>query len=127
MTGQLTAAINLCDEIVAERWRQLKKWGPQSWPDGTGGWGVSAAIAQLNCDRAAEDGSLTWRHILEEEFYEALDETEYQPLRTELLQLAAVCLAWVEDLDNRAGDRARVKHPLEQLAANAELPEVGPA
>lgn len=111
MSGQLSAAIALTDEVVAERWRQLKKFGEQHLPDGTGGYDVSAAVAKLNCDRATEDGTVTWRHVLEEEYFEAITERQWERLRPELIQIAAVCLSWIEDGDQR------------QLAANAEQSE----
>lgn len=89
--------------VVAERYRQLRKWGVQHHPDGTGsGYDKHFAHATRNaCNVAARDGSLTWRHILAEEVYEAFAESEYEPLRNELIQVAAVALAWVEDLDSR--------------------------
>jgi hypothetical protein len=42
---------------------------------------------------------VTWAHILTEEFYEALAEADPEKLREELVQVAAVAVAWVECLD----------------------------
>lgn len=92
------------DDIEAERMRQLAKWGRQDWPDGTSH--TAESIAQANtlkaiCDVATKDGRLTWRHILREEVAEALAETDWIALRKELIQVAAVCAAWVEAGDDR--------------------------
>lgn len=102
-------------DVVAERWRQLKKWGPQSHPDGTGlkGSTLRANLARERCQKAHDDGVGTWEHILSEKVFEAFAESEYTSLRKELIEVATVALAWVEDLDNRAGVPA---HPLDELA-----------
>ena len=55
----------------------------------------------LRCDEAAKSGTLTWRHILLEEVFEALAESDPAKLRTESIQSAAVIAAWVEDIDSR--------------------------
>ncbi|WP_063803523.1 endonuclease VII domain-containing protein [Streptomyces silvensis] len=92
------------EEIDAERQRQIAKFGDQHHPDGTGltldqlAW---AEEARERCQQAAADGSLSWAHILEEEVAEALAEADPARLREEILQVAAVCAAWVHDLDTR--------------------------
>jgi hypothetical protein len=97
------ATIGVLEEVVAERIRQDAKWGQQTHPDGTHpGYGLKADAAKLHCDRKAKDGSLTWSDILAEEFWEALAETDPTKLRAELLQVAAVAAAWVEDVDRRS-------------------------
>lgn len=93
-------------DIADERVAQVEKFGDQSHlPDGTALWGdqnfVMARRAQLQTDEAAKDGSLTWAHILTEEYWEALAETDPQKLRAELIQVAAVAVAWVEAIDRR--------------------------
>jgi hypothetical protein len=60
--------------------------------------------------KAAERGTLTWRHVLAEEFFEALAEHDPLRLRDELVQVAAVCLRWIEDIDLGA-DRPTVIPP----------------
>ena len=110
----LAPAQNICDrDLITERWRQLRKWGHESHPDGTGGYlsDIAANAYRAECEANFAAGTGTWRHILLEEVYEALAEAERGPLRNELVQVAAVCLAWIEDLDNRAGDRAAVLDP----------------
>jgi hypothetical protein len=105
--------IRVFDDVLGERHRQLVKWGPQRHDTGTGLPGDRGLSDwyRRDCDAAAAVGDLTWRHILLEEVYEALAETEREPLRRELVQAAAVIFAIIEDLDNRAGDRATVVDP----------------
>lgn len=99
----VTAAL---DEVAAERVRQDAKWGEQNHPDGT-----RPTIPTLNareqaiheCDYAHRNGTGTWRHILEEEVAEAFAESDPVKLRAELVQVAAVAVAWVEAIDRRAG------------------------
>jgi hypothetical protein len=97
-------------ETADERIRQVTKWGVQTRPDGTGG-GITADLARITkhvTDAAAADGSLTWRHILDEEVLEAFAETDQDKLRTELIQVAAVAISWVEDIDRKAeAERSR--------------------
>jgi hypothetical protein len=93
------------EAIFNERLAQDEKWGPeQTHPDGTGLWGDAdkADAARAACEDAAVDGSLTWRDILCEEFNEALAESDPAALRAELIQVAAVCAGWVQDIDRRA-------------------------
>lgn len=112
-------AVDVLMAVMAERERQDAKWGEQNHPDGTGGWCVldggallrapltggdrryEAEEAQADCDLAAREGRLTWRHILLEEVYEALAEDDPARLRAELVQVAAVASAWVEAIDRR--------------------------
>lgn len=90
-------------EIDRERERQIDKWGPQSHPDGTGGPRLMRAseFARILCEAAFADDKGTWAHILTEEFFEAMAEADPEKLRTELIQVAAVAVAWVEDIDRR--------------------------
>lgn len=91
-------------DITEERERQDAKWGEQNHPDGTGGT-TMVMLADLRrdvADRAAKAGALTWKHILAEEVYEAFAESDVDKLRTELIQVAAVAVGWVEALDRRA-------------------------
>ncbi|MEU4947683.1 hypothetical protein [Streptomyces lavendulae] len=104
------------EEVDAERGRQLQKFGDQRHPDGTGPsttvWAPPlpadrfAAAARTRCQRAAERGDLTWLHVLNEEVAEALAESDPAKLRAELVQVAAVCAAWVSDIDRRPAAEA---------------------
>jgi len=90
-------------EVAAERNAQDEKWGQQNHPDGTGGEyrAVMAEMARLRCQDAARAGAVGWMHILDEEVGEAFAETDSAKLRAELVQVAAVAVAWVEAIDRR--------------------------
>jgi hypothetical protein len=109
-------------EVSAERKSQDAKWGEQNHPDGTDvnwvdeirpalGWvGYSPAahatsLARNDTNKAARRGDLTWLKILREEVAEAFAETDPAKLREELVQVAAVAVAWVGAIDRR-GDTA---------------------
>ena len=110
-------------ELAEERTRQAAKHGDQSHlPDGTGAalWlsmdddyirrhGIRrdnlAAWAKARTDEASQasgDGSITFEHILTEEWAEAIAESDPVALRAELVQVAAVAVQWVEAIDLRA-------------------------
>jgi len=91
-------------DIYDERSRQDEKWGEQNHPDGTndGAQDIERAdAARIRADLAARGGTLTWRHILDEEVQEAFAEVHPARLRAELIQVAAVATAWVEHIDRR--------------------------
>lgn len=93
-------------DIGEERERQYDKWGPQHHPDGTADTPHNRDLrdrARRYCDRQAARGPEynTWGNILTEEFFEAMAEVDPARLRKELIQVAAVVGAWVEDLDSR--------------------------
>jgi predicted house-cleaning noncanonical NTP pyrophosphatase (MazG superfamily) len=91
-------------DITAERAAQDRMWGVQEFPDGTGpAFAGAADKAKDDCADAWSRGELTWRHVLAEEFYEALAETDPEPLRNELVQTAAVAVKWIQSLDRRNG------------------------
>lgn len=94
---------DFAEAIDAERSRQIAKFGDQRHPDGTGltGDDERANSARHMCQAMAERGEVTWRDILWEEVAEALAESDSAKLRAELIQVAAVCAAWVSDLDRR--------------------------
>lgn len=107
---------DILGEIAAERGRQVEKWGVQHHPDSTGGevehafgmarylpgWVNLARSMKARCDRLHHLGRDTWEAILTEEFCEAMAESDPARLREELVQVAAVAVAWIEDIDSRA-------------------------
>lgn len=99
--------------IARERERQKKKFPDETQlglPDGTGEkyrWVANKSRAA--CDEAAAAGSLEWRHILAEEFGEAMAESDPALLRKELIEVAAVCVKWIEALDRRSAKTWEVK------------------
>lgn len=105
MTDEHYEAIaQINEEIVAERVRQEEKFPDQvDLPDGTGAEhsATVAKIARAACDEAHKAGRVTWRHILCEEYAEAVAEVDRVKLRAELIQVAAVCVKWIEWIDKR--------------------------
>lgn len=109
-------------ELHRERAAQDAKWGEQNYPDGTGPKTVPlhqivrgpanivgdthfafglALQAKGDTDRAAKAGTLTFRQVFLEEVFEAIAEEDPDHLRTELIQVAAVAVEWVEAIDRR--------------------------
>lgn len=103
----VNASARVLEELAQERWRQDKKWGEQNHPDGTGPQGFHVHVAgvadryRTECQAAAQAGVVTYRHIFLEEVWEAMAEQDPAKLRTELVQAAAVAVAWVEAIDRR--------------------------
>jgi hypothetical protein len=95
-------------EVGEERDRQDAKWGEQNHKDGTGGRGsdVQAQALRKLCDERFAKGEGAWTDILMEEIAEAWAEEDPARLRAELIQVAAVAVAWVECIDRRAQARS---------------------
>lgn len=109
MKGGSTGQAVVIDHILGERDRQDEKWGPApdnflDRPDGTGEHRAkdAAFLAQEMTDQAARAGLLTWALILNEEFREALAESDPEKLYVELIQVAAVAVAWAETIKARS-------------------------
>jgi hypothetical protein len=98
-----TAYSRVYGDIARERNRQEAKWGEQNHPDGTGGPGRAeqARIDTLECQRQFAEKTGTWLDILQEEVSEAFAEKDPAALRGELVQVAAVVVAWIEAIDRR--------------------------
>lgn len=97
----LTQAI--LDKVHTERFAQDKKWGERNHPDGTGDWWNGFRdTARKICENKAEAGQLTWLDILREEVFEAFAESDPEKLETELVQVAAVAVAWLEAIRRRS-------------------------
>lgn len=109
-------------EVDAERGRQDAKFGPQSWPNGTGRIGdrIRADAARAGCDVAAMRGDVTWRHIFYEEVREALAETDPAKIRAELIQALAVAVHWIEDIDAKAEERAEYEAEAAAAASQSD-------
>lgn len=92
-------------EVDNQLHAQIEKWGVQDHPDGTQEDEDYADLAELSkayCEKVRSEGKMTWAHIIDEELAEALAEPAgSKNLRTELIQVAAVAVAWVENLDRR--------------------------
>jgi hypothetical protein len=105
-------------EVARERDAQEAKHGDQSHlPDGTGPDRILsmrraediAHWAKARCKAASQneggDGSITFEHILTEEWAEAVAESDPAKLRAELIQVIAVGVQWVEAIDRRPAQR----------------------
>jgi hypothetical protein len=111
---------DVLNEVDQELWAQDEKWGEQNHPNGTGSHttpvaeivrGKGNAIvnkhyafglalqAKSATDEHAKAGTLSYADILVEEIFEALAEEDPAKLRTELVQCAAVAVAWIEKID----------------------------
>lgn len=115
-------------EIVDERHRQDAKWGEQNHPDGTGPNGQRAQLNSMvnreyadyrrrKCQADFVDGYGSWAHILEEEVAEAYAAATVADLRGELIQVAAVAVAWVEAIDRRGGGHPDAPQAAESVRA----------
>jgi hypothetical protein len=109
-------------DISAERVKQDAKWGEQNHPSVdtvlasrvvydaqrmTEEYEIpSEARAKFLCDENFRRGVGTWAHIAVEELSEAVSAEGDEVRRGELVQLAAVVVAWIECIDRRvAGER----------------------
>jgi len=102
--ARIEKMLDVLDQVSIERRRQEEIHGDQSLlPNGTARirhW--EANNAKDRCDRHTAAGTLTFSHILAEEFHEAMCETDPARLREELIQVAAVAVKWIEAIDSRA-------------------------
>jgi hypothetical protein len=96
-------------DVTRERHYQNGRWGEQNHPHGTGS-NLDRSMAdyiRACCKQYAAAGTLTWRHILDEEVAEAYAETDPAKLRAELVQVAATAANWVEAIDREQTYAAR--------------------
>ncbi|MCZ2837171.1 hypothetical protein [Modestobacter sp. VKM Ac-2985] len=123
-------ATNVIEELLAERARQDAKWGEQNHPDLRPGlahylglpaghtpdvvdvadyYGLPTSDeAKILTDTTAAEGNGSWVAIATEELAEALEAFalgDELAGRAEVVQLAAVCIQWVQAIDRRAGAR----------------------
>lgn len=106
-----TGTFKVLDAIYNERKRQDEKWGPVQdhpdvHPDPNYAYDLEPAeYYKGQTDRHAREGNINYLDILLEEVAEAADEAKAgnrDALRTELIQVAAVAVKWVEILDRQA-------------------------
>jgi hypothetical protein len=97
-----TAAV--LDEVAAELRRAEAKFPDQHLPDGGGDprWAELRDAQRAKTDRKLADGTATWLDVVLEETYEAFAETDPMLLRAELVQVAAMAIRWINDIDQRA-------------------------
>jgi hypothetical protein len=104
--------IEVAVEGIRERAAQDIRWGESSHPDVPAGvkfpcafFGIPTAdAARLHCETAFRTGSGSNAHILLEEVCEAIEEAHNpERLRAELVQVMAVAMKWIEQIDRRQG------------------------
>jgi hypothetical protein len=111
----------IAGEIATERWRQDEQYGSQrDMSDGTGHphWMLMRDYKQAYNTYALIANCTTWQDVLEEEVYEAFAETDPEKIEAELLQVAAVCVAWIEGIRHRSGKILKVSE-------NTGIPFIG--
>lgn len=94
-------------KIDAERDRQHKMWGEQNHPnfsDNIQNWLPKAWEAQRVCEDAFKNGKGSWGHILFEEVAETYEAKSEEHLKEEIIQVMAVCEAWLESIDRNHVD-----------------------
>ena len=108
-------------EVIRERQRQTMKYGDNSDLEDGSGPGTCWLLPFTNaCASTIEDklradyidyeedaGKPTWVHLIREEVAEAFQERDPKRLAAELIQVAALCVSWVEKIDAR-GEYKRV-------------------
>ncbi len=107
---QIDAVRRVLRDVQHERERQHNKWGEQRWPFGGN---IDATHvgktkrhqlelqAKAQVKMADSLGTLTWEDILLEEFCEAAAAETERELELELIQLAGVACAIIEDIRRR--------------------------
>jgi hypothetical protein len=105
-------------DVYAERVRQEERYGHvnDKFRDGTGPlaqWLPGEAEGHLTATDIQEvfrldyekfeasAGLPTWMHLVREEVAEAFQESDPERLDEELIQVAALCVSWVERIRNR--------------------------
>lgn len=100
---------DVINDIIKERTRQDERWGIQHHSDESSDYfawqsfpKTSDGMRWLN-DKRVDTCQLAWDGILYEELVEAFEELGISQvnLRKELIEVAAVCVAWVQDIDSR--------------------------
>lgn len=92
------------EEVAQERRSQETRWGQQNLPDGTGNYlryTLHADNQRMIVETRIGNGTLSYSDILLEEVAEAVECTDATQLRAELVQVAAVAVAWIECIDRR--------------------------
>lgn len=108
----------IAEDVLRECDRQVELWGVQHRPAFTHFDAIEHAetfstamdtdLAKGLCDFKMNDGTASWNDIILEEFMEARDEAMFgneDALRVELVQLAAVIISSIQDLDRRTSER----------------------
>lgn len=105
MTDLNSQARDIAIEVVREMQEAVSKHGaqldlPMFHPFGHDM--PTGALAKIVCQRRSGHGEVTWGDIFLEEAAEAFDEIDdMTALRAELIQVAAMAMAWIRALDHQ--------------------------
>lgn len=131
-TGWESASKRVLSAVLAERWRQVAKYGlNRGICDGSGPdtrWllpytnipsffanqagradSIESTLRDDYEDFVAETGAPTWVHLVREEVAEAFCESDPAKLEAELIQVAALCVSWVERIRERGAKPCEVE------------------
>lgn len=113
---------DIAAEVLNENRRQEILWGEQNHPNGTGERSdeIKANNAKQWCEAARRKGMLTWKYILYEEVMEAFAESSPSELRKELVQVAAVALSWIDNIDRESEVNGHKCHPPKYVLPDAD-------
>lgn len=95
--SDLTSDLSVEEQEVRDEMAiQDAKWGVTDHPDGTSeaSFGPNVQHWRGVVHIADSAGLLTWRHLLKEEFLEAIAEEDPERLLAELVQVEAVARQW---------------------------------
>jgi len=97
------STVSVLQAVARERERQTRLWGVQSLKDDTGWMDdvQASSFIKIHNAQLEASGEIAWRHVLGEEVCEAFAECELDKLEEELTQVAAVAVAWIEDIRRR--------------------------
>ncbi len=110
---QAVTQLDIVHAVIDERHRQDARFGEQNHPDipphpmrsDVLRAEAEANFAKQRCALDVCDATVNWHHILDEEVKEAFEQAyRNRPdnLRAELIQVAAVAVAWIECIDRRS-------------------------
>jgi glutamate synthase domain-containing protein 1 len=104
-TKQTIKQAKIFNEIFIERNSQDKKWGEQNHPmilaNNHEHYRGMAIITKTINELANVANEKSWDNIIFEEMYEAFSEKDPKLQRAEMVQVAAVAVAIIENLDRR--------------------------
>lgn len=104
MTETKSKIREILEEVIDERVSQDTKWGIQNHKSVSDNPNTDYEISgeyscKMACEIAARNNNLTWADIAIEELSEAVYAGNEKLRREELVQTAAVILAWIECID----------------------------
>lgn len=115
MSFTVTGCHAVLNEVWLERVQQEERYGDvnDKLEDGTGEWVNWIPFHDEHAPQIEEDfrddyeayqfkhGLPTWMHLVREEVAEAFQESDPDRLAEELIQVAALCVSWVERIRAR--------------------------